>query len=286
MARTRALGIEFSGTEDKDQLAELYGYVIENVEEGAISTILKHKTLSGDPTAGSVEAKRFENATVKAYGTARGVGNGDNVEALPVTININQDKEIVEEFKKKDLDLYGVVGMTQRRADNHVRSMIRELDRAFFATAYAGGSAFEAAALTDETIATEMEKLIADIATTSNDFVDGVDRDLMAITLDEATFGLMRNHLDTLENANVNTAIGEFGRFHGVDFYKSNRMPEGVKAMAMVYESVAQPVISDQYTMEKINLSNDWAVELFYSYGVKAVTPDLIKYIETDTPSV
>lgn len=278
MARTNALGINLSGTDDKEKLAEIYGYVIENVEESALSTILKHKTLSGDPTTGSVEAKRFENSVVKSYGTARGAGNGDNVEAKPVTINIDQDKEIVEEFKKKDLDLYGVAGMTQKRADNHVRSMVRDLDRAFFTEAHAEGTEFEAE-LTAENIALKMEEFIADLATTQNDFVDGVDRELLAVTLDEATFGLMRNHLDTLENANVNSAIGEFGRFHGVDFYKSNRMPAGVKAMIMVYESVAQPVIADQYQMEKINLSNDWATSLYYSYGVQAVTPDLIKYI-------
>ncbi len=41
--------------------------------------------------------------------------------------------------------------------------------------------------------------------------------------------------------------------------------------------AVAQPVTSDQYgEPEKIPLSNDFAVSLFFNYGVQALTPDLM----------
>ena len=45
----------------------------------------------------------------------------------------------------------------------------------------------------------------------------------------------------------------------------------------MVQGAVAQPVVSDPYSSpEKIPLSNDYAVSLFYDFGTKALTPDLI----------
>ena len=51
----------------------------------------------------------------------------------------------------------------------------------------------------------------------------------------------------------------------------------------MVRGAVAQPVVVNQYgAPEKIPLSNDYAVSLFYDYGTKALTPDLIyKWVTT-----
>ena len=41
--------------------------------------------------------------------------------------------------------------------------------------------------------------------------------------------------------------------------------------------AVAQPAIVNPYSnAEKIPLSNDFAVSLFYDYGTKALTPDLM----------
>ena len=47
----------------------------------------------------------------------------------------------------------------------------------------------------------------------------------------------------------------------------------------MIDGAVAQLVTTDEYDAEKIPLSNDIALELFFSKGTKAVMPDLIKYI-------
>ena len=44
--------------------------VIENVQKALVSAGMKNTDLSGDPTAGTVEAKRFANATSES----RGVG--------------------------------------------------------------------------------------------------------------------------------------------------------------------------------------------------------------------
>lgn len=105
MARIESLNVL---TEDagKEYLSELYGKVIENVNKQLVSTNMKNTDLSGNPEAGSVEAKRFVNASSKDYGTARTAGKGDAVKAKPVTVAIDQDKEIVEELEQKDVSLY------------------------------------------------------------------------------------------------------------------------------------------------------------------------------------
>jgi hypothetical protein len=49
----------------------------------------------------------------------------------------------------------------------------------------------------------------------------------------------------------------------------------------MIDGALAQLVTTDQYDVEKIPLSNDFALELFFSKGTKAVMPDLVKFVET-----
>lgn len=48
------------------------------------------------------------------------------------------------------------------------------------------------------------------------------------------------------------------------------------KILVMVDGAIAQPVMSDPYNAEKIPLSNAYGIELFYHFGTKSVTPDLI----------
>ena len=119
MPRITALNI-LTQDEGKEYLSELYGRVIENVQKALISAGLKNGDLSGDPSSGSVEAKRFVNATSQEYGTARTNGKGSAVKAKPVNVVIDTDREIVEEIEEKDTRLYGVDGLLDRRAGNHV----------------------------------------------------------------------------------------------------------------------------------------------------------------------
>ena len=58
MARLDALSIDLRTT-GKDKLAEEYGKVIENLQHITLASRLKNQDLSGDPTSGTVEAKRF-----------------------------------------------------------------------------------------------------------------------------------------------------------------------------------------------------------------------------------
>lgn len=295
MARTNAISL-LAGARTPATLAEIYGRVIENVQKSTLSTTLKSQLYTGNPAAGSVEFKRFVNSASKAYGTARAAAKGDKVTAPPTTVNLNQHKEIVEEVAKFDLDTFGVAGVMQRRADNHVVSMSAELDRAFFAQAAADGTAFSPASGVTA-IQEIVESMIQTLETVHNDYVDGVDRSMMDLVLTPAKYGLLRTFLDTQSNPNVDTAGEEFGMYHGVRVYSCTRMPvttETVKetktkttvtdALLMVRGAVAQPVVVNQYgDPEKIQLSNDYAVSLFYDYGTKALTPDLIFKLQTST---
>jgi hypothetical protein len=109
MARIDSLSIELQ-TSGKDKLAEEYGKVIENIQAITLSSRLKNTDLSGDPTSGTVEAKRFVNAKSQAYGTARQGGAGNKIKAKPVVVALDDDTEYMEEVEEKDLRTYGVSG--------------------------------------------------------------------------------------------------------------------------------------------------------------------------------
>ena len=273
MPRITSLNILLEQT-GKDYLSELYGRVIENVMKNLVSAGMKNQDLSGNPASGSVEAKRFVNAASKAYGTARAAGKGDAVKAKPVTVAIDTDREIVEELEQKDVTLYGVDGVMERRAANHVLRMTAELDTAFFAAADA--EATEVNVTASDPIEDQLETVIQACENTKNNFVDGVPRSMMHLVCSTAVYGKIRNALDKMQRSNVDTTAEEFLAWHGVDTKSCIHLPTGCDYLLIVDGAVAQPVMADQYAAEKIPLSNAFGVELFYHYGTKVVTPDLI----------
>lgn len=275
MARQDALSIYINDTE-KDKLAETYGEVIEAVQKGAISEQIKNKNYSGDPTTGSVEISRFANAKVNDKGTARTNGKGDKLKnSGKVTINVDTDKEIVEEFTKKDLKLHGVSGIAEKRKTNHTKRMIAYLDTEFFAKAEEEGTAITIPA--DITaLAEKLETLIQNVETTKNDWVDGVDRDMLVLTVTPSVYGKLANYIDSIPNS-INGLDDEI--FHKVRIFSNHRQTKD--AICMIDGAVGQLVTTDEYEAEKIPLSNDYGLELFFSKGTKAVMPDLIKYVET-----
>ncbi len=276
MARIESLNILTTET-GKAYLSELYGKVIENVNKVLISARFKNSDLSGNPESGTVEAKRFVNATSKNYGTARTAGKGDAIKAKPVTVAINVDKEIVEELENKDVTLFGVDGIMEKRAANHVQRMASELDTAFFAEGKTAGTKITVTA-TD--VAEEVEEAIQVCENTKNDFVDGVPRSMINLICNTKYYGKIRTMLDKVSVPGIDATAEEFPAYHGVKAYSSVHLPANVDYMIMVDGAIAQPVMSDEYTAEKIPLSNAYGVELFYHYGTKAVTPDLIFYKE------
>lgn len=273
MARTSALSLLYEAGK-KGELTEIYGIVIDNVQKETLSNGLKSQAYTGNPAAGSVEFKRFVNSGSNEYGTARAAGKGSAITAPPVTVNLDTHREIVEEMAKFDLDTFGVANILSRRAANHIDTMASELDTAFFKAA---ADAATALTTTASTSLGQLEELILSLETVKNDYVRGVNRNMINVVVSPAFYSDIRTKLDSLPSSNVDTAAEGFAMYHGVKVYSGLNLPDGVEALAMAQGAVAMPVVTNQYgEPEKIPLSNDFAVSLFYDYGTKALTPDLI----------
>ena len=261
-------------TTGKMLLAEAYKGVIENVQRGAVSMALKNTDLSGDVDAGTLIAKRFVNASPKDYGTARTAGNGDAVKGKDVPILIDVDKEIVEEVEDKDVKLVGVEGFINKRAQNHALRMIADLDTAFFDCARQKGTAFTPDTASD-TPAKEIDEAVSTLSVLSNNYIDGIDTDLIDIICSPSYYSQVRQYVDTV-NSQTNVQDRDIRLFHGTRIHESNRMGEKVDFMVMLNGAIAQPLISNQYVPEKLQLSEAYGIELFYHYGTKAVVPEAI----------
>lgn len=276
MARIDALSIDLRTT-GKDKLTEEYGKVIDNIQHITLASRLKNQDLSGDPTSGTVEAKRFVNVQGKAYGTARTNGKGDYVKAEPVVIAINDDIEYIEEVEEKDLKTYGVGGLIERRTRNHQNAFAVELDTKFFAEAVNSATAFTPSAGASA-VEDEIEEAIQTIETTKNDFVQGVPRNMIEIVMSPAYYGKLRNKINSISNSNNLGVVPNYeeGTFNNVKVYSSVFLPSGTDYIVMVDGAVAQPVMTSIYNPEKVQLSDATAFGLFTYKGTKAVTPDLI----------
>ena len=271
--RTNAYNIFINDT-DKAKLQNVIAGVIDNYEKKTLSYLLKNQT--GTPMgAGSMSFKRFANAVSQAYGTARTALKGNNLIVPETVVNLDQKKEIIEEVNKFDLETFGIGGIADRRKANYQSSLRRELERQFFRVALTQGTL--GAAIDTANIESSIEAKIQVLETLSNDFVDGVERDQMALVLKPSVFGALKLKLNDIRNTDFVRVEGEeIKAFNGVATFSSTYLPANVDGVLMVRGSVAQPVNIDEYDLEKINLSNDWALQLFYDYGVKALASDLI----------
>ena len=278
MARIDALSIELQ-TSGKEKLAEEYGKVIENIQAITLASRLKNNDLSGDPTSGSVEAKRFVNASGQAYGTARSNGKGNAIKVKPVVVSIDDNTEYIEEVEEKDLKTYGVNGLIERRTRNHQNQLAVELDTKFFAEAKNAGTKFTPS---KNDIAEEVEEAILEVATTKNDFVQGVPRNMIEVVLSPEYYGALRTKINAVPNSQglVGMANYEEGVYNNTKVYSSSFLPAGVDYIVMVTGAVAQPVMTSIYNPTKIQLSDATGFGLFAYKGTKAVMEDLIIYKE------
>lgn len=273
MAKTDALSILQSDRDTADKLAESYAELMDMIQKAALSPQLKNTNISGDPQTGSIVARRLMTSTSKTYGTARDATEGDKVADNGVTINVDTDKEIVEEVELKDIELYGIDGLIGKRQANHQKAFIRDIDTAFFAEAVAEGTEYN---FVSGDIEDKMEEIIQEVETTSNDNVDGVDRDMIVLSVKPRVYGLLRNYVDTLPNP---LGGGVDARsFHDVRVYSNTRQTKDVVCMAM--GSVGQLVKVSPYRLDNVPLSDAAAITLFYYYGTKAVMADLIQYAD------
>jgi hypothetical protein len=262
-----------TGTSTKAKLREGYGGLIESIQKNALSVRLKNARYSGNPEAGSVKVSRFVNSKSQAYGTARAAGEGNPLRDLGVVVNVDTDKEIIEEIEAKDIRFSPVEGVVANRIADHDKTVVRELDSAFFAAVEAVADA--EVTLTAGALEAQLEELIQSMETLSNDFVDGVDRDLMDVTLTPAVYGVLRTKFDPIVGVNGET-IGQ--TYHGVRVWSNIRQTKDF--VLIVDGAVAQPVVLDEYAPSRIPLSNAAAVELFYHYGTKVVAEDLVLWAE------
>ena len=277
MARLDALSIELIAG-GKDKLAEAYGKVIENLQHITLASKLKNTDLSGDPTTGTIEAKRFKNISGNAYGTARTAGKGQAVKDTPVVISINDNTEYIEEIEEKDLRCFGVNGLIERRTRNHQDALAVELDTKFFAEAVNQGTSFTPTGT--PTIDDEIEEAIQTIETTKNDFVNGVPRNMIEVVMSPAYYGKLRNKINAIPNSNNLGVVPNYeqGTFNNVNVYSNVFLPNGINYVVMVKGAVAQPVITSIMNPEKVQLSDATAFGLFAYKGTKAVMSDLIIY--------
>lgn len=276
MAREKSLNIsDYLTSEVKANLAEKLDGVLENVYTSAVSEALKSKRGSGDPTTGSVEYKRFANATLEDKGTARASGKGKSVKEKPVFVNIDTDKEIVEELQGKDIKLYGIDGMIARREKNIQESIVRYLDREFFEEVVNSGTQVDKGSLT--ALDKILDKGIVQLKSLTNDFIDGINPEDLAIVLSTEARKEFKNKLDELPNGTM-PQNGAIGMYDSIVVHETHRLPVGTNFVIMLKEAVAQPFYVTDFDAEKIPLDDAYAVQSFLYKGTKALIEEAILF--------
>ena len=260
--------------ETKDKLHDVLGGVVENIQTGAVSEAIKNKNGSGDPEGGSVTYKRFANATLNNKGTARAAAKGSPLKDENVVVNIDTDKEIIEEFQIKDLKLLGIDGLAAKRAANAANRVKAFLDTKFFAVAKSEGTAYDGDSTQPKAIVDDM---IVTAKETSSDYIDGIDAEDLCIVLSGTFRKAVKNALDALPNG-TEAKNGKIGIYDGIEVFESNRLPSNVHCFVMLKGAVAQPQFLSEYDTEKVPFDDAVALELFSYSGTKALNPEAIYY--------
>lgn len=269
-----ALNIMLQDGETKENLKQVLSGVLENVSAKAVSEQIKAKNGSGNPEGGVIEYKRFVNAELKDKGTARTAGKGDPVKAKPVKVVIDTDKEIVEELQGKDVRLYGIDGMAEKRKVNHQSAIIRYLDREFFAKVTEGTEVTP-----KDNIQDTIDDLLEKARTLKNDFIDGIESDLLVIVVNSTYRKGMKKILDELPNG-TDPKEQAIGMYDSVRVYESNRLPKDVEAVVMMDGAIAQPYYVSEYSAEKVPFDDAVALEDYLYKGTEALMEDTIFYVK------
>ena len=269
-----------SNTGTKDVLAEQYGTVFDNLSHSTISMQYKNQDIvSGDAVKGGIlNFRRYANSTLQPYGTARTANKGNGLQSQPISININDDKELMEEIEEKDLRLSGFNDLVIKRALNQEDSMRIYTEQKFFNTGVLAGTVHT---LVGSAIDTKLEEIIQLVETCKNNFVNGVTRNNIVLVLRPATYGLARNYIDTVSNPNINSAIGEFGMFHGVMVHSSIYLPDTVDYFVMAKGSIGQPIIQNVREPFVPQYADAISFGMYLYMGHGAVMPDLIFFAGT-----
>lgn len=280
MALTQALSI-YQSEEAKAYLRNVIVGIFENIGAKTISGRLKSKNANLTQAAGSYEFKRYANATSQTYGTARTAAKGQKIVADPITVNLDQNREIVEElnlFDGQSFTQETFEALVERRKGAIKMAVERELDRAFFADIKTNGTAAGVVINLGGNIVEQLEEVIVKLVTTQNEYVDGVDRENMAFVVSPKLYSKLKTELNDVYNFSGTVEDGTFKGINGVAVFESVRLPEGVDYALLTMDSVAQPALITGVDVEKIPLSNDYAISVFYRYGTKTLANELALY--------
>jgi hypothetical protein len=280
MALTQALSI-YSSEEAKAYLRNVIVGIFENLGAKTVSARLKSKNANLTQAAGSYEFKRFANATSQEYGTARTAAKGQKIIAPSITVNLDTNREIVEEinlFDGQSFTQETFEALVNRRKAAIQLAIERELDRAFFAKIKEQGTAAGINITLTDSIVAQLEDVIVKLVTTTNDYVDGVDRENMALIVSPRLYSKLKTELNDVYNFSGTVEEGTFKGINGVAVFEALRLPEGVDYILLTMDSVAQPTLITGVDVEKIPLSNDYAISVFYRYGTKTLATELALY--------
>lgn len=280
MALTQALSI-YSSEEAKAYLRNVIVGIFENLGAKTVSARLKSKNANLTQAAGSYEFKRFANATSQEYGTARTAAKGQKIIAPSITVNLDTNREIVEEinlFDGQSFTQETFEALVNRRKAAIQLAIERELDRAFFAKIKEQGTAAGINITLTDSIVAQLEDVIVKLVTTTNDYVDGVDRENMALIVSPKLYSKLKTELNDVYNFSGTVEEGTFKGINGVAVFEALRLPEGVDYILLTMDSVAQPTLITGVDVEKIPLSNDYAISVFYRYGTKTLATELALY--------
>lgn len=280
MALTQALSI-YETESAKAYLRNVVVGIFENIGMKTVSGRLKSRNADLSKPAGSYEFKRFANATSQEYGTARTAGKGQKVIAPGITVNLDTNREIVEEINLFDGQSFTqdtFEAFVERRKAAIKLAVERELDRAFFANIKANGTAAGIEIDLDGNIVSQLEDVIVKLVTTQNEYVDGVERENMALVVSPKLFSKLKTELNDVYNFSGTVEEGTFKGINGVAVFEALRLPEGVDYALVTMDSIAQPALITGVEVEKIPLSNDYAISVFYRYGTKTLANELALY--------
>lgn len=267
----QALSITYKNASDKDKLKLVYGAMLQNIATSALFSRFVNRNYSGTPqSGGTIRVKRMKFSESDDYGTARAAGQGNKLQNNGVDVKIGTRKEIVEEVEGIDITLYGVPEILALRRADHQVSMSVTLDKAYFAKLQNVATVVDLSSETN--IEDKVLKLIQTLEGVENDNVQKVDRAFMVLTLAPKFYDKLVKYTQTLPSLLNQGANGQF--FHQVEVVSAPR--QTLDAVIQVRGSLALPVVIDNYTASRIPLTNAFTEELYYTYGLEAVTPDLV----------
>lgn len=127
-----------------------------------------------------------------------------------------------------------------------------------------------------------IDDLLERARTLQNDFIDGIESDLLVIVVDSKYRKGMKKILDELPNG-TDPKEQAIGMYDSVRVYESNRMPKGVRCVVMMDGAIAQPYYVSEYSAEKVPFDDAVALEDFLFKGTKALMEDTIFYVEDNS---